>query len=198
MKEIPLPKELKNEIKIYLPTKPLHLNCYTIEETFSNKKNTSPLISNQYIRFILHKLEQLGIIKPNYILYTTNLKNKTFLKKKTPIPPSIYIKRCTEKDIKKIPNKPKFLKRLKEGHIMIGAFTSKKLIGYEWLSFQKIYIPEIKTWAEFNGAYIWDIYITHKFRRKNIGKALTKHTLKIADKTITTKKVYALVDTYTI
>jgi len=159
------------------------------------------IIFNKYIRFAFYTLDQIGIKESKSFIYMINLENKTFLKEKTPISHLVSIRRCTKKDADGLPKKlgkTRFLKNLEEGHIMIGAFIEKDIVGYIWLSFQKVYVPEIKAWIEFDGGYLWDLYVTPKFRKKGIGKTLVKHALKTTHAIVETKKAYALVNAYNI
>ena len=127
-----------------------------------------------------------------------SLKNNAFLKEKSANLPSVSIRRCTEEDINRLENKEEtkstFRKDLEDGHIMIGAFLKDDIVAYVWLSFQKVYAPEMGAWADFDGGYIWRGHTKKEFRGKGIGKEVDRYALKIA-KELKKEKVYVLVET---
>ena len=130
-----------------------------------------------------------------------NLKNKDLLETTTSEKHNISIRKCNEKDIKKIPkkyNNSEFLKDLKKGHIMIGAFENDNVIGWIWLSYKKVYVTEIEKWTDFNGGYVWRAHVFNEFRKKEIGKILVEKALKIAEKTSNKKEINSIVETNNI
>lgn len=156
------------------------------------------LTRNKYVRYGFHLLEQIGIKKSKNFVYMINLENKSVPKEKLPVLHSISIRLCTKEDIDRLPDghdKSRFLKDLKEGHVMVGAFFNGYIVGWLWLSFQKVYVAEIETWVDFDCGFIWKMFVMQKFRKKGIGKEIIERALKITEKTFEKKEVYAYVET---
>jgi ribosomal protein S18 acetylase RimI-like enzyme len=156
------------------------------------------LIRYKFVGSRFNFLKHIGIKKSKLIVYVKRLENKSFVKEKIYTSHSIFIRLCAEDDINRVPkeyDKSLFLKDLREGRIMVGAFSNQDFVGWLWLTFQKVYVPEIEKWVNLDCGFIWRVFVVRKFRKRGVGKEMVRHAVEIAKKTPGIKEVCATVET---
>jgi ribosomal protein S18 acetylase RimI-like enzyme len=158
----------------------------------------SKITRNKFYILVLDLIDHyLGIKKSKVFLYKKDL---TVLEPESKIKSdsSIHIRVCNIEDIDRSSltelNKMMFKNRLKNENIMIAAFHHSDIVGYAWISFQKVWVAEIEKTMEFNGGYNWGVFVFPKYRRKSIGKKLVKYRLNIARKK-GAHSVYSIIET---
>lgn len=141
---------------------------------------------NKFYILVLDLIDRyIGIKKSKIFLYKKDL---TVLEPESKIKSdsSIRIRNCSMEDIDSSSltefNKGVFKNRLKNGHIMTAAFHNNDIVGYAWISFQKVWVAEIEKIMKFDGGYNWGVFVFPQYRRKSIGKKLVKYRLNIARK----------------
>lgn len=159
---------------------------------------------NKYIRYGFHLIERIRIKYSKIIIYLSDDNNIYSSTNELSNSHLVTYRLCNETDLDKIPSntkrdrfrKTKFLKELKKGDKMVGAFLNSNIIGWNWISYEKVYVDEIDKWIDLNYVYVWNAYVMHKHRKKGIGMNLLELTLKIAKESSKNKTLFAWTETY--
>jgi GNAT superfamily N-acetyltransferase len=78
--------------------------------------------------------------------------------------------------------------------LVVGATTDGCLVGYLFVSFgRRISLPFLRTTREFDGAYLWGLFVDPSWRRHGIATALVTHGLETAKAEFDTGDAYAMI-----
>jgi ribosomal protein S18 acetylase RimI-like enzyme len=155
---------------------------------------------NPHIQNLIYKLipikfyfRKIGINLQKLYVYSINLDNinPTILQ-----PANLTIKVCKKDDLHLFGKlKDKFLLNILENHILIGAFINGQLAGYIWISLEKAKVDDIERIINFEGAYIFDLYVKKDFRQRKIASNLINFSLNQIKNVYKKKNAYAIVET---